>query len=426
MLNIVLGITGSVAAYKAAELANLLAKQGDTVDTIMTNAATKFVTPLLLQSLTKRRVYTEMFETIIYEDIRHISLAQRADVFVIAPASANIIGKIANGIADDMLSTVVMATKSPVIICPAMNTAMYENPIVQANIKKLEAYGYHFVDPKESRLACGDVGKGSMADVADIVAKINEFSTSSSKEAIIKNDEVKPIIKEVSYTIEEVERHLQNPNVRVLFEMAEEILGKPLQERERQMFLEIYLDMGLEIDVIEFLLQYCVDNGKKANNYIKSVAQNWAERGIADADEAEEYIRLFNNEYRNIMRWLGNSGREPINKEIEYMQRWIKEDGYSMQIIQLACEKTIINKATANFPYADGILNKWRKQNITTPEQIEVLEKQYFEDKEINPFKRKIEKAVQPRRFQNFKGRTYDHERLAQLEREYVDRKLGK
>jgi len=142
----------------------------------MTAAATKFITPLTMQTLTKHKVYADMFEEIAYEDVRHISLAQRADVFVIAPASANIIGKIAGGIADDMLSTVVMATGAPVLICPAMNTAMYENPVVQGNLDKLAGLeGYHFVQPKESLLACGDVGRGAMADVGVIMQEISKL-----------------------------------------------------------------------------------------------------------------------------------------------------------------------------------------------------------------------------------------------------------
>jgi len=173
--NIVLGITGSIAAYKAAEIASLLTKGGKSVHVIMTQAATKFIAPLTLQSLTKNKVYVDMFEEIAYEDVRHISLAQRADIFVVAPASANIIGKIANGIADDMLSTVVMATRAPVLVCPAMNTAMYENLIVQSNVNKLAHLGYHFVQPRESLLACGDVGRGAMAEVGVIVQEINRL-----------------------------------------------------------------------------------------------------------------------------------------------------------------------------------------------------------------------------------------------------------
>ncbi|SHO47668.1 flavoprotein [Anaerocolumna xylanovorans] len=175
MREILLGITGSIAAYKAADIANQLTRSNMAVHTIMTKSATRFITPLTIQTLTKNRVYTDMFEEVYYPDVRHISLAQKVDCCVIAPATANIIGKIASGIADDMLSTVVMAIKNkPVIICPAMNTAMYENPVTQNNIKKLESYGYRFVEPKESLLACGDIGKGALADVDVIITAIKE------------------------------------------------------------------------------------------------------------------------------------------------------------------------------------------------------------------------------------------------------------
>lgn len=170
MKEVVLGITGSIAAYKAADIAHQLAKSGVVVHTIMTQSATQFITPLTMQTLTRNKVYTDMFEAIDYPDVRHISLAQKADCCLIAPATANIIGKLASGIADDMLSTVVMAIRNkPIIVCPAMNTAMYENPITQDNIQKLKAYGYIFVEPKVSYLACGDEGKGALADVETII-----------------------------------------------------------------------------------------------------------------------------------------------------------------------------------------------------------------------------------------------------------------
>ena len=175
MKEVILGVTGSIAAYKAADLANTLVKSNIDVHIIMTDAAQKLITPLTFQSLTKNKVYTDMFAEIAHSEIKHISIAQRADICVIAPATANIIGKIAAGIADDMLSTVVTAlagANKPVIICPAMNTAMYENPIVQENIEKLRRHGYRFIDPKESRLACGDLGRGALADVDVIAAAV--------------------------------------------------------------------------------------------------------------------------------------------------------------------------------------------------------------------------------------------------------------
>jgi phosphopantothenoylcysteine decarboxylase/phosphopantothenoylcysteine decarboxylase/phosphopantothenate--cysteine ligase len=170
MKEVVLGITGSIAAYKAADIANQLIKSDINVHVIMTASAAKFITSLTFQTLTKNKVYTDMLEDVFYPDVRHITLAQKADCFLIAPASANIIGKIAAGIADDMLTTVIMTIQNkPVIICPAMNTVMYENRIVQENIKKLTEIGYQFIEPREARLACGDLGKGALADIEIIV-----------------------------------------------------------------------------------------------------------------------------------------------------------------------------------------------------------------------------------------------------------------
>lgn len=174
MKNIVLGITGGIAAYKACDIANKLQKNKISVQVIMTQAAQKFITPLTFQSLTKNPVYTDMFEELKEVDIRHISIAQKADLCLIAPATANIIGKIANGIADDALSTVVMALKkgTPVIICPAMNNEMFDNIIVQKNIEKLKSFGYIFVEPKVGNLACGTIAKGALADVDEIVNEV--------------------------------------------------------------------------------------------------------------------------------------------------------------------------------------------------------------------------------------------------------------
>ena len=173
-MNIVLGVTGSIAAYKAADIISRLKKLGHEVDVILTESGSRIITPITLQTLSKNKVYMDMFEEITPKEVKHISLAEKADLMLIAPATANIIGKIANGIADDFLSTVVMAAANttPVYIAPAMNTNMYENPIVQANIEKLRSYGYRFIEPKESLLACGTVGKGALADVEDILKVI--------------------------------------------------------------------------------------------------------------------------------------------------------------------------------------------------------------------------------------------------------------
>lgn len=170
--NVVLGVCGGIAAYKACDVVSRLKKQEINVDVIMTEAACNFVAPLTFEILSQNKVTTDMFDRNHSWDVEHISLAKKADVFVIAPATANIIGKIANGIADDMLSTTVMATKAKVIIVPAMNTAMYENVMVQENLKKLESLGYIITETLEGRLACGDIGLGKMIEPAEIVEKI--------------------------------------------------------------------------------------------------------------------------------------------------------------------------------------------------------------------------------------------------------------
>lgn len=177
-MNILLGVTGSIAAYKAADIISRLKKLGHNVDVVLTESGSKIITPVTLQTLSKNKVYMDMFEEITPSEVKHIALADKADLVLIAPATANIIGKIANGIADDFLSTVVMAAASrkPVYIAPAMNTNMYENPIVQRNIETLKSYGYHFIEPKESLLACGVVGKGALEDV-DKIVDIIEGST---------------------------------------------------------------------------------------------------------------------------------------------------------------------------------------------------------------------------------------------------------
>jgi phosphopantothenoylcysteine decarboxylase/phosphopantothenate--cysteine ligase len=170
--NLVLGVSGGIAVYKALEIVSLLIKKNINVNVIMTESATKFVTPLSFQSLSQNMVTCDMFAEPKAWEIQHISLAEKADVFLVAPATANIIGKVANGIADDMLSTTIMATKAKVIFAPAMNTNMYNNPIVQDNIKKLKAFGYEFIEPAEGRLACGTSGKGKLESPEIIVDRV--------------------------------------------------------------------------------------------------------------------------------------------------------------------------------------------------------------------------------------------------------------
>jgi phosphopantothenoylcysteine decarboxylase len=170
---IVLGVTGSIAAYKAADIANVLTKRGHEVKVILTAAGAKFITELTLQTLTKQKVYRDIFDEDVPREVKHISLAKGADVLVIAPASADMIAKVSLGIADDLLSSVALAldARTPVVIAPAMNTNMWLNLATRENMDRLRARGYAIVEPKEAILACGDLGKG--ADVDVILAAID-------------------------------------------------------------------------------------------------------------------------------------------------------------------------------------------------------------------------------------------------------------
>jgi len=174
MKSVVIGIPGGIACYKTAEIVNALVKKGHHVDVIMTENAQKFVAPLTFQTLSQNKVITDMFAPVDTWDVQHISLAKKADVFAIVPATANVIGKIAGGIADDMLTTTIMAAICRKIIAPAMNTAMWENPIVQGNLKKLRDYGYEVLDTDSGRLACGDIGAGKLLPWEEIVDIILE------------------------------------------------------------------------------------------------------------------------------------------------------------------------------------------------------------------------------------------------------------
>jgi phosphopantothenoylcysteine decarboxylase/phosphopantothenate--cysteine ligase len=170
--DIILGVTGSIAAFKAAEVVSKLRSQGFCITVIMTNSAQKFINPLTFRTLSQNRVITDLFiEETVY-DPQHISLANKAGIIVIAPATANIIGKLASGISDDALTCAVVASEAPVLIAPAMDDRMYLNPITQENIQKLQGLGYKFIGPRKGRLASGRIGVGRMEDVEIVVKSI--------------------------------------------------------------------------------------------------------------------------------------------------------------------------------------------------------------------------------------------------------------
>ena len=172
---VVLGVTGGIACYKAVDLVRLLVTHGFRVQVIMTRGAVEFVTPLTFQTLSGRPVATETFDLTQESEIGHINLADQADVFVIAPATANVIGKMAAGIADDLLTTVLMATQAPVLVAPSMNIHMYDHPLLQENLRRLRRIGYHIMEPAEGYLACGYEGKGRLPDPEAILNEVRRL-----------------------------------------------------------------------------------------------------------------------------------------------------------------------------------------------------------------------------------------------------------
>lgn len=220
---VVIGVSGGIAVYKVCDVVSRLKKLGANVHVIMTKSATEFVAPLTFQSLSQNYVVSDMFEEPKTWDVEHISLAKKADVFLIAPATANVIGKIACGISDDMLSTTVMATKGKVLIAPAMNTNMYENPIVQRNIDTLKALNYDFIEPESGRLACGDMGKGKLASPENIVEAV--VSTLTKKQDL-KGER---IIITAGPTVEAIDpvRYLTNRSTgKMGYAIAKEAIGR--------------------------------------------------------------------------------------------------------------------------------------------------------------------------------------------------------
>ena len=169
---IVLGVTGGIAAYWTAEIIGALRNREADIHVIMTNNATHFISPLTLQTISGNKVLTKSFVLSGEMGINHISYAKKADLILVAPATANFIGKIANGIADDVLTTTIIASDAPMLICPSMNDRMWANKIVQENVEKLKKYGYHFVDPEYGAMACGGMGVGRLASIESIFDKL--------------------------------------------------------------------------------------------------------------------------------------------------------------------------------------------------------------------------------------------------------------
>ena len=245
---IIVGVTGGIAAYKACDVVSKLKKLNANIHVIMTESACEFVQPMTFQTLSNNFVINDMFKEPKTWEVEHIELAKRADAFLIVPATANFIGKLAAGIADDMLTTTVMATRAPVIIAPAMNTNMYTNRIVQANIGALQDLGYEFIEPASGRLACGDIGAGKLADVDDIVAYVVDFF---EKEAQVKDFVGRRIMISAGPTIEAIDP------VRYITNRSSGKMGYAIAKRAVARGAQVTLVSGkTDLDVPKGLVKY--------------------------------------------------------------------------------------------------------------------------------------------------------------------------
>ncbi|MGL5979185.1 MAG: bifunctional phosphopantothenoylcysteine decarboxylase/phosphopantothenate--cysteine ligase CoaBC [Erysipelotrichaceae bacterium] len=254
---IVVGVTGGIAAYKSVQLVSDLLKKGYDVEVVMSKNACEFIQPLTFSSLTKHNTLVDTFERTTDWSVEHIALAKRADLFIIAPATANIIGKIAGGIADDFLSTTVMAAKCPVIIAPAMNTNMYENPIVQENIDKLKRFGYHFVEPETGLLACEDIGKGKLANIPTLMDACEYYL--SEKPLLGKK-----VLISAGPTIEYIDpvRFISNPSTGKM--------GYSLARVARNLGAEVTLVHGpTQLALIPFIKDIAVTSAQEMFEYFK-------------------------------------------------------------------------------------------------------------------------------------------------------------
>ena len=312
---VVVGVSGGVAVYKALDVISRLRKKDVEVHVIMTKSATEFVTPLSFQSLSQNMVITDMFAEPKAWEIQHISLAKKADLMLIVPATANIIGKVANGIADDMLSTTIMATKAPVVFCPAMNTNMYENPIVQRNINLLKELGYEFIEPASGRLACGDEGKGKLQDT-EIIAEETLRRLHSTKDLLGKK-----VVVTAGPTIVPIDP------VRILTNRSSGKMGYSIAEEARDRGAEVVLISGptflrkpngikvIDVKTNEDMFNAIKNEFKDADIVIKSAAvadykaKNYSSEKIKKTGDD---LNLIFERDRDILKTLGDMKENQI------------------------------------------------------------------------------------------------------------------
>ena len=271
MKNILVGVTGGIAAYKSAGIVSLLKKKGYNVKVVMTENATKIIGPLTLETLSRNRIYVDMWDSNPHYEVEHISLADWADVVLIAPATYNIIGKVANGIADDMLTTVISAVsvRKPVFFALAMNVNMYENPILKENINKLKSFGYRFIDAEEGLLACDYSAKGRMSEPENIVDEIERYSIFSKFEnfdIVLKNKKILITSGRTKENIDPVRYLSNNSSGKMGYSLA-----------------QAAVDLGAEVTLISGPTNLKVPNGLEKFIFVESALEMY--------EKVDEYFK---------------------------------------------------------------------------------------------------------------------------------------
>ena len=271
MKNILVGVTGGIAAYKSAGIVSLLKKKGYNVKVVMTKNATKIIGPLTLETLSRNRIYVDMWDSNPHYEVEHISLADWADVVLIAPATYNIIGKVANGIADDMLTTVISAisVRKPVFFALAMNVNMYENPILKENINKLKSFGYRFIDAEEGLLACNYSAKGRMSEPENIVDEIERYSIFSKFEnfdIVLKNKKILITSGRTKENIDPVRYLSNNSSGKMGYSLA-----------------QAAVDLGAEVTLISGSTNLKVPNGLEKFIFVESALEMY--------EKVDEYFK---------------------------------------------------------------------------------------------------------------------------------------
>lgn len=271
MKNILVGVTGGIAAYKSAGIVSLLKKKGYNVKVVMTENATKIIGPLTLETLSRNRIYVDMWDSNPHYEVEHISLADWADMVLIAPATYNIIGKVANGIADDMLTTILSAVsvRKPVFFALAMNVNMYENPILKENINKLKSFGYRFIDAKEGLLACNYSAKGRMSEPENIVDEIERYSIFSKFEnfnIVLKNKKILITSGRTKENIDPVRYLSNNSSGKMGYSLA-----------------QAAVDLGAEVALISGPTNLKVPNGLEKFIFVESALEMY--------EKVDEYFK---------------------------------------------------------------------------------------------------------------------------------------